>query len=459
MVAVSLDHRRGWALWLSVVLLLAGAALTAPYGDFQQVGTVPLFWRGMGVMGLGFIVAWRLRQIPALWFWGVAAIARLLLLPMVPGDDVWRYLWEGYIQNLGFSPYHFAPTAAELIPFRTDWWPLINHADVSAIYPPMTQLGFRAMAAIAPSVLLFKLGFVLADLGVCWLLWRRWGDRQSLLYAWNPLVIYSFAGGAHYDSWFLLPLVGAWLWCDQRDQSHAAVRWLSSALLLGISIAVKWMSVPVLGWLVWQALRQRRGLTGWLVGGLMGGLILVCGLAPMVLSALPFCTLEACPLIPTGSVFVSYGRSAELVPHLLSLVWPASQDANWIYLLPLGATVLWLLRCRTMAQFAEWYFACLLVLSPIVHAWYFTWLMPFGAVSRNQGIRLVSLSALVYFALPLRLALGNPDWRLTDLERGLLWLPLIVGWLWTLTDHPAVPPAPIDPQDRPHQAAETTLRS
>ena len=78
--------------------------------------------------------------------------------------------------------------------------------------PPLTQLGFRTLAAISPSVILFKTSFAIADLLICWLLTRRFTSRQTTLYAWNPLVIYSFAGGGHYDSWFILPLVAAWLW-------------------------------------------------------------------------------------------------------------------------------------------------------------------------------------------------------------------------------------------------------
>jgi hypothetical protein len=157
-------------LWLSSLLLLLGTILMLPHGDFQQAGTVPRFWLGSGVMGLGFVLSWMLRELSRAWFWSVTILTRLLLLPMYPGDDIWRYLWEGHIQNLGFSPYNLPPNAPELIPYRTDWWALMNHLDTSAIYPPLTQLGFRALAAISTSVLLFKLAFVLADLGVCWLL-------------------------------------------------------------------------------------------------------------------------------------------------------------------------------------------------------------------------------------------------------------------------------------------------
>ncbi|MDA0269194.1 MAG: glycosyltransferase family 2 protein, partial [Cyanobacteria bacterium] len=414
-------------LFLSAVFLFWGSIWSLPHGDFLKEPTaVPQFWWGMGLMGAGFILAWGLRSVTASWFWGVAIATRLLLLTMHPGDDIWRYIWEGMLQTQGFSPYDYAPNAEILVPLRTDWWPQINHPDVSAIYPPVTQFGFRLLASLTPSVVVFKAAFAAADLGICWLLSRRFGNGATLLYAWNPLVIYSFAGGGHYDSWFLLPLVAAWLWFE-RPHSPALDtpppgHWLGSAFLIGISIAVKWMSLPILGFLAWQSLR--RGQWRLTLG------VLLAGALPLTLSALPFCGLQSCPLIPTGSAFVNYGRSAEFIPHLVALVWADSQRINAIFGLPLGLLLIGLLRwTKGFAGFSEGYLIGLLLLSPIVHGWYVTWLVPFGVASRNLGIRFLSLSALIYFALPHRLALGQTGWTLTPLERWGLWLPLLIGLL------------------------------
>jgi len=407
-------------LCFSAGLLVLGAVLLSPNGKVADIPTLYKFWVTAGVMGAGFVLSWRLQAISDIWFWGVAITTRLLLLPMEPSDDVWRYLWEGHIQTLGFSPYHFAPNAPELEPYRTVWWSQINHADVSAIYPPMTQLGFWMLAAIAPNLYLFKIAFVLPDLLTCGLLSRRFGTVRSTLYAWNPMIIYSFAGGAHYDSWFILPLVVAWLIVDQKPSLRRSWDWAWSALWVGISVAVKWVSLPILGFLVWRSLRQ---LKVW-----QAVCIAILGALPMILAALPVCQSSTCPLIPTSSVFVSYGRSAEFIPHFIANVWQDSLQTNSIYLFPLALFVLWLtLRARHFQRFAEWYWFGLLTITPIIHFWYFTWIVPFAVPSQNWGVRLVSLSAFVYFVLPSRV----PDWQLTEPERLLLWLPFILGCLWT----------------------------
>jgi alpha-1,6-mannosyltransferase len=404
---------------------------------FTDIPTLHRFWVAAGVMGAGFALTWRFQAISSIWFWGVAIVTRLLLLPMEPGDDFWRYLWEGHIQTLGFSPYHFAPNAPELEAYRTVWWSQINHADVSAIYPPMTQLGFWMLAAIAPNLYLFKIAFVLPDLVICGLLNRRFGTVRSLLYAWNPMIIYSFAGGAHYDSWFILPLVVAWLIFDRKSSIQRSFNWVWSALWVGISVAVKWVSLPMLGFLLWRSQSASVGAARPLSLGeplrqfkpWQALLIAILGALPMILASLPFCRFSHCPLIPTSSVFVSYGRSAEFIPHFIAKVWQSSLQNNSIYLFPLALFVLWLtLRAKHFQQFTEWYWFGLLTLTPIIHFWYFTWIVPFSVPSQNWGVRLVSLSAFIYFVLLSRI----PDWRLTESERLLLWLPFVLGWLWSV---------------------------
>ena len=413
----------------SSLLIILGAVATLPYGDFRGSGTVAHFWVGITIMSVGFALSWRLNSIPGTWFWGVVLLARLLLVGMYPGDDIWRYLWEGYIQTEGFSPYHFPPDAVELEAYRTLWWSQINHPHVSAIYPPIAQLGFRTLAAITPNVTVFKSSFVLADLLVCWLLARIVGEKKATLYGWNPLVIYSFAGAAHYDSWFILPLVAAWI---VFDYGRPYWRWFASVLLVGVSIAIKWISLPILGFLAWRAF---RGVNLKLVtrrGAVLALLVLIGGTLPLAIAAVPFCHSGVCPLIPFSSDFVRRGRSAEFFPYFLALVWDGARDANWYYLLPLSLALIWLLyRARNFQQFAQGYFFALLIISPIIHAWYFTWCIPFAVVTQNLGARLVSISSFVYFALWYRKALGIAHWHLTLGERIFLWLPFLLGWSWT----------------------------
>lgn len=408
------------------LLIILAALWLIPYGDLGKPRIYASFALGMAVMSLGFALSWLGKRVSWWWFWLVAIAARIILLFMHPGNDIWRYLWEGYIQLQGFSPYDYAPNAIELEAIRTGWWWKINHLEISAIYPPLTQLGFRLLAAIDPSVILFKSAFVAADLAICAFLVCMYGYSKSLLYAWHPIIIYSFAGGGHYDSWFVLPLIIALLFL--RSEKSKPLYIAIAAFSIGVSIAIKWISLPVLGWLVWHSFRR--------FGYRLAIAVLLLGIAPFFLSSVTFCATSSCQLVPVSSSFVAYGRYTEFIPFFLGKVWAYSQGNNSLFAIPLGLGAAYLILTQgSYHNFAQSYFVLLLLISPIVHFWYFTWIVPFGVARQNWGIRLLSASSLFYFILPYRQASSSNFLRLTVAETLLLWLPFILGYCYSLTEN------------------------
>ncbi|WP_225323129.1 glycosyltransferase family 2 protein [Synechococcus sp. RSCCF101] len=396
-------------LWAG--LLLLGAWLVRGHGGFLAPGGLGLFWSGAALMGAGFAGSWALQRPGALPYWGVALLARLLLLGMEPSDDIWRYLWEGHIQNAGISPYALAPDAPELEGLRTLWWDRINHPGTSAIYPPLTQLLFRLVAALSTSVLAFKLLVLAADLAVCRLLTQRWGRASGLLYSWNPLVLVAFAGEGHLDSLLLLAMVLAWQAWDSR-------RPVAAALATGAGLALKWVSAPLALFVL---------LRGPTAAGPRWRMVAALAL-PFLLTLPLACGLELCVPAPLQSRFVQNGRSAELIPALVGLVLPASRAANWPWALAFAVVLaLLLLRCRRFEGYAEGSLSALLMLSPIVHAWYATWLMPFAVATGNLGSRLLSLSVFSYYWLREQQLLGDLSWNLPPLLRLALWGPFLLG--------------------------------
>jgi alpha-1,6-mannosyltransferase len=145
-----------------------------------------------------------------------AAIAfRAPLWPMEPtlSDDLQRYRWEGKVQAEGLNPYAIAPNDPRLAGLRDKYYEVMPGRELPAIYPPATELLFRATWKIFPGPIAFKVPFAVADVLVLLLLawmFRRAEDRnfRVAIYAWNPLVIVEFAGSGHNDVLALLGIVG-----------------------------------------------------------------------------------------------------------------------------------------------------------------------------------------------------------------------------------------------------------
>ena len=144
----------------------------------------------------------------------IATVLRALMLPLSPNDDINRYIWEGRIQNAGFNPFRYAPASPALALLRGGEWRFVNHKELPAIYGPLSELVFRLCSRVSRSPFFFKLVFILFDLGVVLfliLLMRAWSmePRHLILYAFNPLALYTIAGEGHMESLLLFWLVGA----------------------------------------------------------------------------------------------------------------------------------------------------------------------------------------------------------------------------------------------------------
>jgi len=400
------------------LLLLGGVFLMRPFGSLHTYGSIPWFLSGAAVMAAGYFCAIREKSIPPWLFWTVAVGARLLLLWQAPGDDIFRYVWEGRVLMAGFNPYLNSPDAPVLEMLHGGTWEAVQHKSFTAIYPPLAEWIFALLSGILPAPGFFKFVFAAADLVVVAMLARAFGKPSAILYAWNPLVIYSFAGGGHYDCLFILAIVAGWLAWGKGHLLRASV-WI------GAAVAIKWIALPLLAWMLWQAL-LRQGCKAALVSGFF--------------SILPFALAWSSVGLWTGEwtaqllppMFSKYARSAEFIPAIVGWFWEDSKYANHLFVLPLA--IAWgvvIFRARTMEAAAQWVFFLALIFTPMLHAWYFTWIIPFGVQTRNLGVMLLAASGFTYFLLYHHVELPGGIWRLTTLETALLWIPFAAGFLWS----------------------------
>ena len=179
----------------------------------------------------------------------ILAVAGLLRLPVVwaspyLSSDIYRYVWDGWVEAAGVNPYRYIPVDPHLAALReTEIFPRINRAAYApTIYPPMAEAIFLAVARAGHSVTAMKaamVGFeavtvagVLLMLGAAEL-----PPGRVLAYAWHPLPLWEFAGSGHIDAAFVA-FVALALWAWSRRRGGLAGAALAAATLTKLYPAV-----------------------------------------------------------------------------------------------------------------------------------------------------------------------------------------------------------------------------
>lgn len=171
-----------------------------------------------------------------------AIFFRLCLIPPDPAalsNDMYRYIWDGRVQQSGTNPYQYPPAAEELKPLRDDRiFPNINRKDYPTIYPAGAQVFFRIFYMLAgDSVAGHKGLMTLFDIFTLLLLTallRVYGFETArvLIYAWNPLVIFEIAYSGHLEGLTVFLMVAA-LYLNALQKKTPGI------ILLAVAGAVK----------------------------------------------------------------------------------------------------------------------------------------------------------------------------------------------------------------------------
>ena len=450
----------------SLILWMSG------HGDFLLKGEAWKFTAlGMSVGVVYWIAAQSFaqsalsRKRKTTILWAAAVGLRLLILPVLAGDDVWRYRWEGMIQLHGFNPYQLGPDATMLAHLRNADWLKINHRDYAAIYPPLTEAVFAGVAALGNSVWAYKALFTLADLASVAVLRRLLSQsgitaENAAWYAWNPLVIYAFAGAAHFDCLMVFALLGAICVLDEfvrlrttsnsaGNSSFVSARYWVSVLFLGLAVAIKLVPVVLLPVWAYAANSWRRTLV-----------LLPITLAPLTISAFAY-GFPGTPVFATLHQFGSSFRVNDSIWWLGKAVgWSNSTQNNRFNVVCVLAVCLVLAHRfrREWQRGMMWVFGAFLLLSPVVHAWYLVWVLPLAAWRGARAWFVFSISMFGYFLLwEVNHASGKP-WEEPLWLRGAIYLPPLValGWMGGIRP-PATGRRQVEPSPLKHDGSTTNI--
>jgi alpha-1,6-mannosyltransferase len=373
-------------------------ALTICSRNFGDRGG-PYFMASLTVAGIVYLLAIReffarprfARHVVAIGL-VLAAVWHIEFLQRPSGtdDDIHRYVWDGRLQRLGYSPYLVVPSDPAANGLHTPETRGLNNPDLPSPYPAGAQLFFRAVTAIQESTFALKVAFVVCEFAIVFVLLdvlrsTRQGAHLVLAFAWNPLLAIEVAGSGHID------IVGALL----LVVSAAALlrRWrATAAVALGLAVAVKFLPLVLLP-LYWKRVRIRDAALAAIVVGLLYVPFLDRGRIPIGSLGTYVQTFRF-----NGPVFVALDRAAppQLLAGLAVLVGLAT--ATW-----LRSTAL-----EWSPDAFAWPMAATLLCSPAVFPWYLLWLLPFLMSASTLLISLWTVSIVPTYVMWHMRTLGRP---------------------------------------------------
>lgn len=353
-------------------------------------------------------------QSVLLAIWIPAILLRLFLLSTAVSDDVSRYLFEGKLVRAGINPYAQTANAESVTKYRDVHWEMMNHKDKQTAYPPLAQLAFAAIGAVSYQPLTYKLIFVLADLltlGAILKLLKMRGLSLAFsgFYALNSVVLIAFAAETHFDSLMIAALI--WALCAyESGRFYLAATWISFAT------GIKWITLPLIPFFT-----VKRPASGTLI-------VLILFLLPAVSF---FDSIQGLlhGLFVFGGTGNFNGLAYDGLLHGANL--PRSL-CNGIVLVIFAAVVLWRWLWRKHASLdshLRWILGTFIVVSPTVHFWYLTWILPLVCLRPSLPWLTFSITAGSYFFVWIN-ASENGVWELQRWQQCMFWGPFALACIY-----------------------------
>jgi alpha-1,6-mannosyltransferase len=338
-----------------------------------------------------------------------ACIFRFILFLSSPSlsDDVFRYAWEGYLQKQGINPYSFPPNATELDPYRNELWGLVNNREVSAIYPPLSQIVNALIYFLFQSVWGFKACFLILDglvmYGLLKLL-KLHGNRlcNVIYYAWSPLVIVEIAGSGHHD----VLVVGMLLWSAIFCLSNRPRR---SILFLAASVLSKLYPILMIPFFL-----KKTHFRHWFWFPL-----------PIILAYLPF--IKAGRNMFSALLYYrdKWRFNGFLYEQMAATLSSEVLAEKLIMLLMALLIIAILLGTKDLLKQLYWMTGAILLFAPTLFPWYLVWIVPYFCFFPSPAWLLFSItSANSYYVLIDWWTLGS--WQQDSFFTALEYYPFVI---------------------------------
>ena len=282
-------------------------------------------------------------------------------------DDFYRFLLDPCLTLTYGSPYGITPDSlfsSNLLGSACgNLLTNVNNPHLATIYAPFLQYIFLLSHLLLPVNLdILQLIIVLFDLSVVWMLGKLAPARMVMLYAWCPLVIKEFAFTAHPDVIGVSLLLAAFI-VRQKGSS------LIGAILIGLACATKILAIVALPFFLFrQSIRYWAAIAATILVLYLPFLMQNNETDLGVLAHFAGNWLFNAPLFYLSRELIT-DQAARYASLALFLLWYAYYFARYQQLNP-----------PSSVPRMDWVFGLLFLLSPVLNAWYWVWVLPFAVI-------------------------------------------------------------------------------
>ena len=342
-------------------------------------------------------------------FWAI--VFRVCMLPGFPvlEDDIYRYMWDGYMVATSGSAYGIPPELYYTMDLPAGIHKVLNlvsNPDIPTVYGPITEWFFGLGYLLAPGEIWpLKAVILIFDIGLLLLLTQWLSARRFLLLSWCPLMVMQFSLNAHIDILAIFFLIAA-LTTMLRHYP-----WWLPPLLIGLAVSCKIFALLAAPFLITQW-RQ----------GIVFALTVAIFYVPLLLTG----NSEFDGLLVMSSQWI-FNSPLYSVGYLLN------GDALIRTINPILFVAGYILIVRRFASNHEimsratgclYVYALLMICLPVVNAWYFAWVLIFAPLTRNYW-PWVSATA-VWLTLVIGINLRSDTLDLYEMPLGILTLEYMI---------------------------------
>jgi alpha-1,6-mannosyltransferase len=231
---------------------------------------------------LAYLLVWNLPHMKWLLMVGLLARAGLFFTMPMLSDDVYRFLWDGFLLQNGIHPFAELPSFyldQKLPGLSQDLFDSLNSQRYFTVYPPINQGLFWLAVNVSEDWLVaagvIRIFLLAADLIALYflrklLLLKGANPHFAFLYFLNPLVIWEGVGNLHFEVMVVAFLVMGLYFFHRNKPS-----WAASGF--GLAVGVKLLPLIYLPYFFFEEIRNRRI---WFT--LVAGVVAVATFLPML---------------------------------------------------------------------------------------------------------------------------------------------------------------------------------